>query len=51
MKLQQVTVNGIVSESIELEQGVPQATVLGPLLLNSNINNFSNQIKLVEVLI
>ena len=43
-RLQQGTVNGIVSDWMDLKQGVPQGTVLGPLLFNLYVNGFSNQI-------
>ena len=37
-RLQQVSLNGVKSDWIELEQGVPQGTILGPLLLNLYAN-------------
>ena len=42
-RLQQVPVNGIVSEWIELKQGVLQRTVPGPLLCNLYFIELSNQ--------
>ena len=43
-RLQEVTVNGIVSDWIELKQAVPQGSVLGPLLFNLYVYDLSNQI-------
>ena len=43
-RLQQVTVNGMVSDWIELKQGILQGTVLEPLLLNLYVNDLSSQI-------
>ena len=44
MRLQQVTVNGMVCNSIELKLGVPQRLELGSLLLNLYVTDRSNQI-------
>ena len=38
-RLQQVSVNGVLSEWIELKQGVPQGTVTGPLFFNLYVND------------
>ena len=38
-RLQQVSVNGVLSEWIELKQGVPQGTVVGPLFFNLYVND------------
>ena len=40
---QQVTVNGMFSDWIELQQGVPQGTMLRPLLFNLYVKGLSNQ--------
>ena len=37
-RLQQVILNGVLSEWIELTQGVPQGTVIGPLFFNLYVN-------------
>ena len=38
-RLQQVSVNGVLSEWIELKQSVPQGTVVGPLSFNLYVND------------
>ena len=38
-RLQQVSVNGVQSEWIELKEGVPQGTVVGPLFFNLYVND------------
>ena len=38
-RLQQVSLNGVLSEWIELKQGVPQGTVAGPLFFNLYVND------------
>ena len=38
-RLQQNSVNGVLSEWIELKQGVPQGTVVGPLFFNLYVND------------
>ena len=38
-RLQQVSVNGVLSEWIELKQSVPQGTVVGPLFFNLYVND------------
>ena len=37
--LQQVSVSGVQSEWIELKQGVPQGTIVGPLFFNLYVND------------
>ena len=41
---QKVHVNGCFSNVIEIKQGVPQATVLGPLFLNIYVNDLNKQL-------
>ena len=43
-RLQLVTVNGIVSDWLDLKQDAPQGAVFGPLLFNLYVNDLSNQI-------
>ena len=38
-RLQQVSVNGVLSEWIELKQDVPEGTVVGPLFFNLYVND------------
>ena len=38
-RLQQVSVSGVQTEWIELKQGVPQGTVIGPLFFNLYVND------------
>ena len=37
--MQQVSVNGVQSEQMELKQGVPQGTIIGPLFFNLYVND------------
>ena len=43
--MQRVVLNGIESDWINLKRGVPQVTILGPLLFNINVNDLA---KIVE---
>ena len=43
-RLQQVSLNGVKSGWIELKQGIPQGTILGPLLFNLYVNDLTGQI-------
>ena len=50
-RLQQVTLNGIVSVWIELEQGVPLGALVGRLLFNLYVNDLSNQISEIAAIL
>ena len=43
-RLQQVSLNGVKSYWIELKQGAPKGTILGPLLFNLYVNYLTGQI-------
>ena len=43
-RMQQVSLNGVKSDWIELKQGVPEGTILGPLLFNLYVNDLTGQI-------
>ena len=50
-RLQQVPLNGVKSDWIELKQGFPQGTILGPLPLNLYVNDLTGQITAVARII
>ena len=42
-RIQRVNINGIFSDWIEIKRGVPQGTVLGPLLFNLNVTDIQER--------